>query len=58
MLGIVAGMRHIFTSPVTINSCSMIAIGRVSGLLRPISTSIIVTTMINSTIAIERVTVS
>ena len=61
MGGRVCGMRPICTFPITINTCSMIAGRILAGILRPISTSYISTTlitmMINYTIARGRVAV-
>ena len=47
---IVAGLRHTYTSTVSINSCSTISIGRVSDILRPIYAYTTVTTPINNII--------
>ena len=49
---IVAGLRHIFTSPITINTFSKILKRRVSGLLKPKSTYFIITTYITPLISI------
>ena len=50
MGGILAIMRPISTYSVNINSCATIARGRVYGLLKPISTSTVITTFITTVI--------
>ena len=58
MLGIVAGLRSVSTSPITTNSFSYIARVKISGLFRPIYTYTIINSYIPRWVAIVVTSIS